>query len=116
MTAQTQTLPTLEKGAEYNITIVCTGKDGTPTNFDNCTALMHVRPYLESNEILIELSTDNGRLTLTAGLIAISLTGADTNAMTGTSSVYDILVTFSPGHPKRILGGSWPLSNGVTRT
>ena len=115
MTAKRQDLPALEKGAEYNLNLRCTDKAGVATDFTGASAVMQVRPYLESNEIIIELSTANSRLVLSSGLITLSLTDAETKDIVGTSFVYDVLVTFSAGHSKRIMEGSWPLSNGVTR-
>ena len=97
--------PTEQNPAEYEI-----------YPLTNHTARMQVRRTIESTTSLISLTTENGRITLNgaAGLISLSITAADTAALTS-SGVYDLEIISSGGLVSRVIQGTFTLSLEVTR-
>lgn len=80
---------------------------------------MHVRSTYESPNVLLELSTANGRVTVTplAGVIDLRIEANDTDELIFESGVYDIKVEFpgDPGTEIRLLEGQIKVSPGVTQ-
>lgn len=98
--------PTEEDPAEYEI-YPLTGH----------TARMQVRKYVDSTgNPLISLTTENGRISINgaAGLITLSISAADTAALTS-SGVYDLEIISSTGLVSRVIQGTFTLSLEVTR-
>lgn len=100
--------------------------DGTvvnvrPHDLTGCTARMHVRPTIDSTDLYLAVTTEDGGLTLggTAGTIAIHLTGDQTDLLDGPLKQirkprYDILVRFPSGDTSRALKGRLLLDKNVT--
>lgn len=80
------------------------------------TARMQVRKYVDSATPLITLTTENGRITINSasGLITISISAADTAALTS-SGVYDLEIISSNGLVSRVIQGTFTLDLEVTR-
>lgn len=97
--------PTLEDPSEYE-----------PYPLTNHTARMQVRRTVESTTPLISLTTENGRIAINsaAGLITLSISAADTAALTS-SGVYDLEIISSGGLVSRVIQGTFTLSLEVTR-
>jgi tRNA threonylcarbamoyladenosine modification (KEOPS) complex Pcc1 subunit len=98
--------PTEEDPAEYEI-----------YPLTNHTARMQVRrTVLTDGDPLISLTTENGRISINgaAGLIALSISAADTAALTS-SGVYDLEIISSTGLVSRVIQGTFTLSLEVTR-
>ena len=97
--------PTEEDPAEYEI-----------YPLTNHTARMQVRRTIESTTPLITLTTENGRISLNGanGLITLSISAADTSALTS-SGVYDLEIITSGGLVSRVIQGTFTLSLEVTR-
>lgn len=97
--------PTLEDPSEYE-----------PYPLTNHTARMQVRRTIESTTPLITLTTENGRISINgaSGLINLSITAADTAAITS-SGVYDLEIISSNGLVSRVIQGTFTLSPEVTR-
>ena len=87
-----------------------------PYVLTNHTARMQVRRTIESATPLITLTTENGRISLNgaSGLINLSITAADTAAITS-SGVYDLEIISSNGLVSRVIQGTFTLSPEVTR-
>ncbi len=79
------------------------------------TAKMQIRDR-KGGELLVELTTENGRIVLggAAGTILLTLDHATTAAMRR-GGVYDLELTSSAGKRGRLLQGSVALSEEVTR-
>lgn len=88
-----------------------------PVDLTGCTARAQFRSEIESTEVLLELTTENGRIQLggPAGTIRILLDAATTAAITWESGVYDLEIVFADGHVDRYLAGSVAVSKEVTR-
>lgn len=97
--------PTEQNPAEYEIYPLA-----------NHTARMQVRRTVESTTPLISLTTENGRIAINsaAGLITLSISAADTAALTS-SGVYDLEIISSGGLVSRVIQGTFTLSLEVTR-
>ena len=77
---------------------------------------MQVREYTAATTTLLELTTENGRLTITEaqGIIAASVPAAITAALTFTRAVYDLEIV-AGAVVTRVIQGVVDLSKEVTR-
>jgi hypothetical protein len=91
-------------------------RTGRPMKLAGCAARMQLRPSPESDVVLLELSTDNGRIHLgdVNGAIELDVDESVTAALSFSSAVYDLLITDSQGNVTRLVEGSVTLA-GVTR-
>lgn len=80
------------------------------------TARMQVRRTVESTSVIIELTTENGRISIDGadGIITLSINDSDTSEITS-SGVYDLEIIDDSGNVSRVIQGSFTLSNEVTR-
>ena len=88
-----------------------------PVNLSGYTARMQLRTSIDAPDVLLELTTENTRITIDAlqGLITLAIAAPDTAAMTFTSAVYDLDIISPSGQVSRIVQGSVSLSRSVTR-
>lgn len=89
----------------------------SPVNLDGYTAKMQVRKRVESTEVLIELSTDNGRIVLDdeSKTINLQITALDTAEIAWTSGVYDLELTATGGKVELLAFGNVQVTREVTR-
>ena len=119
MTAVRQSL-IIEQGATFEFTINWMQNDGaTPVDITGYTARMHIRDTIDATAFLLELTTEDSRITLggTAGTILLAITAADTEAVTFTSGVYDLELvnTGGDGTVTRLTYGGVEVRPEVTR-
>lgn len=107
----------IEQGASWRLLLLWNG-DSSPINLTGYTARMQIRKSATSSAALLELTTENSRITLggVAGTITLTLTAADTAAITWTSGVYDLELVDSGGGVRRLIQGAVRVSREVTRT
>ena len=88
----------------------------TPYDLSNHTARMQVRRTMTASAAMVELTTENGSLTLDSdnGTIAIEMSDEVTASLT-TSGVYDLEIIDDQGHVSRVVQGTFTLSPEVTR-
>ena len=106
----------IEQGATYSQVI--TYKDnGVAVNLQGYTARMQVRATIEAATALIELTTANERIALggAAGTITLTISAADTEALTAGRGVYDLELISGSGIVTRLLQGVATISRNVTR-
>jgi len=117
MAAAKLKLPPIEKGATYRHRLVWKGANGMPIDLTGCTAKMQVREEATSDTVLIELSTENGRITITpaAGQFDLYITDEDTDDLSLDGGVYDLEVYHPNGDVTRLCQGIWSFSDEVTR-
>ncbi len=124
MTAANHTI-TAEQGATYAQIFTCEDSAGAAVNLTGWTARMHVRETYASDTKLIELTTENGGITLggAAGTISVLATAIQMAAITvpdvsGTpptrSCVYD-LELINGSTIERLLNGKFLITREVTR-
>jgi hypothetical protein len=92
------------------------GASATPVNLTGYSARMQVRPETDSNEIMVELTTENGRLTLggVAGTIEMEIE-ADVTETFDTDGVYDLEIYNNAGKVYRVIKGRFVVEPEVTR-
>lgn len=80
------------------------------------TARMQVRPEVDSNEVLVELTTENGRIALggAAGTVLLHLP-PEITATIPTDGFYDLEIVTNGGAVYRLLRGKFLLDPEVTR-
>lgn len=108
----------IDQGATFvkNVTWK-TGKPATPVDLTGCTARMQIRPKVDSADVLVSLTTENGGITLgdAAGTVAIRIEADATEDFTWKGGVYDLEIEFADGTVRRLLAGSVSVSPEVTR-
>lgn len=107
----------IEQGATFVKDLVW--KAGTPSvgvDLTGCTGLLQVRARRSDEDVILELSTENDRITFgpALGAIHLEVTDEDTALLTK-GGVYDLLITDSSGATIRLLEGALRVSPGATR-
>jgi hypothetical protein len=87
-----------------------------PINLTGFQVAMQVRKDFVDPSVLIELTTDNGRISVSGveGLILLELSAAETQTLTR-SGVYDLEIIAPNEDETRIIQGEFRLNLGVTR-
>ena len=106
--------------ASYNLTI---RKDSTWSqklrwvDLTGYTARMQIRPVLQSPIVMVELTSENGRITLggATGEITLSLDATTTAGLTPAAGVYDLAVESLDGTVTALLEGRVRIDQEVTR-
>ena len=88
--------------------------DNLPVNLTGYSAKMQVRDI--SNNLIVELSTSNGKIVITPGIgqIALALTATQTAALAVGNYNYDLNLTDSASNVYKILEGAFILKASVT--
>lgn len=108
---------TCEQGAHFERTVTVKNSDGTATNLTGYTARMQVRKDVDSSEILVELTSANGRIVITplTGVLTLIIDSVTTAALIK-SGVYDLeIVETATGKVTRVIEGQFFLKKNVTR-
>ena len=89
----------------------------TPIDLTGCTARMQVRSEIESDTVLLELTTENGCIVIdgSAGKLTLHLSPSATAAIAWESGVWDLEVVHPSGDVTRLVQGSISVSREVTR-
>ena len=108
---------TIEQGTTIRRTFTFKDSTGTPINLSGNTAVMQIRPEVDSATAMVTLTTSNNGITLggATGEIEIYITNVQTSAMTS-DGVYDLeLTNIASGDVTRVLKGKIRLDPEVTR-
>lgn len=107
----------IEQGATWVLSLVWRDSDEEPIDLTGYSARMQVRPSVGSDEVLLNLSTEGGQITLggAAGTIVIEVDAETTAAVQGRRGAYDLELESSDGTVTRLLRGSVAISPEVTR-
>ena len=112
---------TIYQGATFRKRLRWTSKaTGAPLDLTGCKARMQVRAEIESTEVLLELTTENGGIELggTAGTVDLYIGATATAAITWTSGVFDLEIIHPgalPDDVTRLAQGPVSVSPEVTR-
>lgn len=109
---------TIYQGATFHKRFIWQSASGSPIDLTGCTARMQVRAKVTDPAVLIELTTEDGGLTLggATGTIDLEISDEDTRVITSwKGGVWDLLITFPSGETYRIVEGTIVVSPGVTR-
>jgi hypothetical protein len=107
----------IEQGATLLKPIVWKDSTGTAVNLTGYTAKMQIRKSVSSTDVLLELSTTNGKLSITAGTGTITMifSATTTAAIDWSRGKYDLELTSSSGVVTRLLEGEITVSKEITR-
>lgn len=106
----------MPKGSTFSRTL--TWKvSGSPVNLTNYTARMQARTSHISGTVVLDMTTANSKIALggAAGTITLSLSAADTAAITAQSLSYDLELVSAGGVVTRLVEGQIVLTPEVTR-
>jgi hypothetical protein len=106
---------TVWQGADFDQTFTVT-QAGSALNFTGYTARMQVREAADSTAYLLSLTNGSGIvLGGTAGTIAVTITNAQSSALSGGSYAYDLELIAGAGTITRLLQGGFTVVGNVTR-
>lgn len=104
---------TVDQGADFSIGVDVADTDGNALNLTGYTAAGQIRKtYSSTTAVDFTVSV---RSPATAGILDVSLTNAQTNAMKAGRYVYDIEITSSGGIKDRVIEGQLEIMPGVTQ-
>lgn len=105
----------IEQGVAFDQRFILNDQIGSPTLFGGYTAVLQIRSIY--GDLILELSTANGRIVLSAepGSIDLTLSAGETGALDFTNAVYDLVLTSGGGIPYRIMSGMVNLSPSQTK-
>lgn len=107
---------TIDQGSTFSRTITLRNGDETLFDLSGYTARMHIRRELPDTDIMLALTTENGRITLggEAGTIDLYVTDEATGTLTR-DGVYDLEIVSDVGEVFRVLQGLVRVRLEVTR-
>lgn len=118
MTTPAKLKYTIYQGATFRKRLTWkAGKPAVAVDLTGCTARMQVRSEVESSTVLLELTTEDGGITLgdTAGTVDLYVSDEDTGAITWDGGVWDLEIVHPSGEVTRLAQGSIGVSPEVTR-
>lgn len=110
-----------EQGATFNPVITwrqqVDGVPGDPVDLTGYAARMQVRPSPSSTTVIVELTTDNSRISLggASGEIELLIEDEDTADLPSGSYKYDLELESAGGITTRLLKGSFKVDPEVTK-
>jgi len=107
----------INQGSNLSLEIALKNSNGTPLNLTGYTARMQLRASYTAPDIIVELTTENGRLVITplTGVVTLLLSALTTAAFVAKNYVYDLETVSSTGFVTRVLQGEAIVSPEVTR-
>tara|TARA_B100000927_G_C16457462_1_gene466441 strand:+ start:451 stop:786 length:336 start_codon:yes stop_codon:yes gene_type:complete len=104
---------TIDQGTDFSFAVDVTDTDGNALNLTGFTAAGQIRKsYSSSTKVDFVCSV---RSPATAGILDISLTNTQTNAMKAGRYVYDVEITSGAGLKDRVIEGQLEVMPGVTQ-
>lgn len=106
----------IEKNATFKRKLVWRDRLNKPINLTGYSAKMQIRSAIGSVDVLLELTSANGRIQLGTvnGAILLLISAADAALLTWSSGVYDLILVAPDGTETRLVEGSVTVSQGVT--
>ena len=108
----------IDQGADWFFNVTYDQPQGTPVNITDYTAEMQVRSYPNDTTVVLDLTTENGGITITGaeGLVELHATAEQTRAIDEGSYYYDLEITAPiTGVITRLVQGQAVVSAEVTR-
>jgi len=105
------------QGATFVQELYYVDADDNAIVITGATARMQVRRTVENEDVLIELSTEDGSIVVDGanGGITLTITASDTEDLPSGEWVYDLFVTLPSNAIMRFLAGSFEVVERVTR-
>jgi len=114
----------IEQGATFQRQIIYTDADGDRVDLSNYGARMQIRPTVDSNVVLVNLTSTLGsdgsglRITAASGTIDIIISALSSSYLSFTEATYDLEIYSGSGATEfvtRLLEGNVKLKKNVTR-
>lgn len=108
---------TIEQGVTFSKSFIWKDSNEDVIDLTGFSARMQVRQSVNSSTVLLSATTANSKLTITAaeGKVTLSLTDAETSALSFDFGVYDLELVASDDEVTRLVQGSITVSKEVTR-
>lgn len=107
----------IEQGATFIYSFTW-DTNGVPVNLQGYSARMQLRSPIDSPDVIHELTTENGGITLhlnPAGKISLFISDSDTAAFDFDTCDYDLEVVAPNGYVYKLMKGEVTLDKEVTR-
>jgi hypothetical protein len=106
----------IEQGADLLKPLVWNDSTGNPVILSGYTARLQVRRSVSDTNVLFEMSTANGRISIvpSQGQIVLDFKSADTTPLTWKQGKYDLELTSPTGIVTRLIQGSISISPEIT--
>lgn len=107
----------IEQGATLLKPIQWKDSAGNAVNLTGCTARMQIRRSVASEEVLLELTNANGKLSITplTGTVTMIFSATTTAAFTWSRAKYDLEIVSADGTVTRLIEGEITVSKEITR-
>ena len=91
--------------------------ESVPVDLTGYTARMQVREKPSSSSTIVDLTTENGGITLggLAGTVLLEISASDTESLVPKTYVYDLELESSEGFVVRLIEGQFTVTAEVTR-
>lgn len=108
---------TIEQGSTFKLGLRLVDTASVPIDLTDYTARMQVRREVYSETVLLELTTENGRIAIlpSNGSVLLEVEAEATAELSFNAAVYDLETISGSGEVARILQGTVTLSKEVTR-
>lgn len=108
----------IDRGSKFEKTIIWKDSDKNLISLVGYSARMQIKEFLGDNTTILELTTENGGITLggTEGTIALYIGATDTDNLTIDTGIYDLEV-YNAGDDDevfRVCGGFININNNIT--
>lgn len=103
----------IKQGDTLHLEILWTDSEGAPVDMTGCSARMQLR-VTPTSAVVLDLSTENGRIALAAGAITLDVDAATMQGLTCEAGSFDLQVTYADGRVATILGGKFRVIPDVT--
>lgn len=108
----------IEQGATFKMQFIWqTGEPPVPVNLTGYTAAMQIRASVGSSDILVNLTTENGGISLedALGVINLYIPSSQTAIFNWHVGVFDLEMIAPSGEVIRLIQGTVTVSHEVTR-
>lgn len=106
---------TVEQGTDLDFPITVLDEADVERNFASYTARMQIRAVKDSDTVLWEMTTANGKITTGDGKITLHFLNTDFVGVDWTDGEYDLEVVSALSRVERILEGHFHIDTEVTR-
>jgi len=105
------------QGVTFDFPLFFADANFTPTNLNGYTARMQVRPSISSEDVTIELTTENGRILIDSehGGLSLYISAEDASSIPTGSYKYDLELVAASGRVYKPIYGSFKVKGEVTR-
>lgn len=108
---------TIRQGATFTQSLIWKDSAGVPVDLTGYIARMQIRQGICASDVIVELTTENGRITLGGddGSIALEISADTTAEITEGCGVYDLELESSDGFVTALIAGAVTFEREVTR-